>query len=99
MRIQDLCKGGGPAEILPTSRIGVTAAVKIWASKWGAGGGGERAGPPGPPARSAPEPDLSPSYAASIVDHGLRYDYANMEQFRKKLKWLSMRDGIFVLVT
>ena len=48
VRIQDLCKGG-PAEILPTSRNGVAAAAKIWASKWVAGGGGGGPGPQGPP--------------------------------------------------
>ena len=46
-------QGVGPSEILPTSRTGVTAAAKIWASKLGVGGGG-----PGPqgfhPPRSAP---------------------------------------------
>ena len=51
VRIQDLCKGGGcSAEILPTSRSGVASVAKIWASKWGVGGGG----PPGPLPRSAP---------------------------------------------
>ena len=37
VRIQDLCKGG-PSEILPTSRSGVAAVEKIWASKLGVGG-------------------------------------------------------------
>ena len=54
VRIQDLCKGGG-SEILPTSRSGVGAAAKIWASKLGVGGGGAS---PQAPRRSAPAIDL-----------------------------------------
>ena len=58
-----ICLRGGAAEILQTSRSGVAAAAKIWASKWEVGG----AGSPGSPPRSAPaSPYIYPHRCISL---------------------------------
>ena len=79
VRIQDLCKGGGASEILPTSRSRVAVATKIWASNLGVGGCGRAPSPP---------PPLDPHLIRGRYDAGKKE--GKKTQTRQFVAWVIM---------